>query len=171
MVGYLCESSRSSSPREVAIVLFNARLLPTHSFARHRSRFPREALPGLWQTLIYLGANSSPSWPLQSTLRAGCLETWLRAPRDRQSHDRRAAGTAQEHHAGRAGKAVERTGFPGLDRVPHRPNGATELMARDSQFKGQTAFYSNRETMSVIVAHGATSISAEFFDQTGAHGR
>src|SRR5262245_7175393 len=39
-------SSRLSSLREVAIVLFQARLLPTHSFARYRSREPGAARPG-----------------------------------------------------------------------------------------------------------------------------
>jgi hypothetical protein len=42
----LWDSSRLSSPREVAIVLFQARLLPTHSFARYRSRVSWAALPG-----------------------------------------------------------------------------------------------------------------------------
>jgi hypothetical protein len=39
------DSFWSSSLREVAIVLFNARLLPNHSFARRRSRYARAALP------------------------------------------------------------------------------------------------------------------------------
>ena len=40
------DSFWSSSLREVAIVLFNARLLPNHSFARRRSCYARAALPG-----------------------------------------------------------------------------------------------------------------------------
>ena len=77
------DSSRSSSLREVAIVLFKRAIAPDTFLREVLLACPARGSASSWQTLIYLAANSSPLWPLHSPHRAGWLGTWLRPPHPR----------------------------------------------------------------------------------------
>ena len=57
VVGALEDSRRSSTQREVAIVLFSLRLLPTHFFASRLSRFSARGSAAKRQMRICLGGH------------------------------------------------------------------------------------------------------------------
>ena len=82
-VTFFFDSSRSSSLREVAIVLFKRAIAPDTFLREVLLACPARGSASSWQTLIYLAANSSPLWPLHSPHRAGWLGTWLRPPHPR----------------------------------------------------------------------------------------